>query len=439
MSAVEDCDFEGCSLQIKTFVDKNNTVLAKAFEAYKINDDGVISPSWSISYIDGKDTAAVEVIDNLKTVFAANITKTSENSGSINAKFSDGSGSPFAVKIDYTDFRQENYRGRTVYTGTYTLSLTPPADFTSEVSGDTAALYSALALSKLTIVSSVGNDIIYETITLDVPRYGTLTLNSEFTAADGEISALPTDIIDMNKLDENGTDEETLTALSELVGELKAKVQGADSYFAEYVISALDELNDELTYAAQPAADSVDLDALYERINVAGNDVSSLKEQYDDLSDETVKKISDLDDRSYDAWNEFSYFMTLSEYEKLEATVSDIENELAALKSELEAAAQSQQTVDYDSMSYDELLEAIVDLEDRLYGAMMYDYDSIDEDLLNECYDRYEDVYDAYVNLLDEMDNGNASVPLLRKLRKAAQALDESVTKLENSVSGYAA
>ena len=92
-------------------------------------------------------------------------------------------------------------------------------------------------------------------------------------------------------------------------------------------------------------------------------------------------------------------------------------------------------------MSFEELYDVIIDLEERLINIALYNYDVIYEDeeltaIFEEASDAYDKVYEDYVAINDSMESGSLPVQLMRNLRKSTEALAKAVDALEAAVPG---
>ena len=436
---------ENDKLIIRTIVNKNNIILAKDIEA--IDDEDRVS----VAYINGDENAALEIRENDTAMLSATVTKTDETSGKVNAKFSDGESYPFAINIEYTGVEQVEYLGNTMAVGTYTFSFVPPADFTEEMTEEEADIMNALGEAKLTIGTAIDGNIFTESFVLDVPKYGkySMTAKADPDAAGVSLDA-PANCIDLTTLDESEelTDEDiaVLEQISALVGELKAEVDKAsESVFAPVISEALDEAIVSINDAKEPKADYTDVSELYDRIYEYDDKLYNIEYTYSDyFTDDISERIEEIDDELSAIENDyFEYSMDMtaaqldsynSRLDKVESDITGIESQLKELKKQAEEAKTN---MDFDSMDFDTLLDAIIGLENEFYEIDLYYYDdyiSTDDELSeihDKAYDDYDKVYEAYMDVIENMVDGNYSVPLLRKLRKATQTFYDSLNELK--------
>ncbi len=439
-----DLDSED-ALAVGTVLDSKGNVIAKEYAAIDGDD------SLYLSFITGNEKSAVEIGENGTAFFAASISKTPENSGTINAKFSDGNSYPFALKLDYDGVGTEQFGDIPVGVGTYILSFTPPADFTDGAEGDMLQFLNAFSAAKFTLSSSVSGKDYIEKFSVDIPQYGSASMDITMTQVDESISdKAPADVIDVTPAytDPNVTEEqeqELAKELAELVDELKAKVDGTDSEFTGAVAELLGELSDSLRSAAEPKAAYSDIEALDDRLGADVNKVDSLIQQYgeDEKANEIRRALNELLSEVWMSWQEG---MSLDLYDYYISRAEDLETQLENLTAELKkkaeqaAAASSTAKKDYSKMSFEEIYDAAVDLENRFISdlsSMGNEYPSDRaEELTNDCVDAYNELLDDITDLNDAYMDGVADVALLRETRKSAKALDDALTELEKEIYG---
>ncbi len=441
---IKDMDFDSDdSFVVGTVLDSKGNVIAKEYAAI----DG--NCSFSLSVITGKEKSAIELCENGTALFAASINKTSENSGTINAKFSDGNSYPFALRLDYSDVGIEQFEGLPVGTGTYTLSFTPPADFTDGTNGDMRQFLNAFSTAKFTLSASMSGENYIENFSAEIPQYGSASIEMNCSELDMDIpSAVPTDIIDITPVynNPNVTEEQTqelAKEFAELADELKASIEGADSKLAAPIAELLGELSDEMRREAEPKAAYDDIDALNDRLGVDVNKVDSLTQQYgeDEKANELRQALNDL---LSDVWMSWQESMTLDMYNYYISQAEDLETQLENLTGELkkkaEQAASASSSKDYDKMNFEEIYAAAIDLESRFTSdldSMGDEYPSDRaEELTDDCLDAYNDLLDDMYELIDSYTDGVADVSLLRAARKSAKALDDALTELEKEIYG---
>lgn len=435
------------SLVIKSIIDKNNNVLAKSYTAYD-DDDSI-----SFAFIDGDagdtNTSAFEMSESSDSIMlSARITKSSDTDGTINVMFTaDDADTPFAVKIDYSDFMAKQFLGNDIYTGTFTVSVTPPADFTESIDSTDAAVLAALSASTFTVSSDVSGNTLNGTISVDVPQYGSASLTMTMSGSDGSVS-IPSNVIevsdDMSAEDMDAATEEIM----ELLAELSDKITSSDSYFAEVladVIGSGEALTDYPfdggyadPIASEPYADENAVDEFFDRLY---NDIDTVSNLYytSELTDEQESKADDILERLYDLLYDVGYYISESELESYSSQLTAIEKEISALKSEAAVASPfvPDESVDYSDMSYEELSDAFSDLANRYIALyLMCDYSALDAELQNK-YDNlsdiYNEAYEDFLELFEAMQDGELSLPLLRDVRASLQALDDSISELESA------
>ena len=134
--------------------------------------------------------------------------------------------------------------------------------------------------------------------------------------------------------------------------------------------------------------------------------------------------------------------MPLEDFNDLKREGQRLDKQKELLIEEFKAANESAAAeADYSDMSFDELYNVIIDLEDRLINIALYNYDVIYDDeelaaIFEEASDAYDKVYEDYVAINDSMESGSLPVQLMRNLRKSTEALAKAVDALEAAVPG---
>lgn len=464
---------------IKSVVDKNNNVLGKRYELNAGNpedfsDDVAYArlENTFFSYVESDDVFAAEfrqslnydfVNDECDNVLSASalVRKTSETDGSVSLKLRVDDES-YAANIEYSDVKTEKFLGNDVPTGTYTFTITPPADFTEDLSSSDAAVLAALSASKFTVSSAVNGGAYACSFKIEVPQYGSFTVNTSVSGSNGKVTVPSGDVIEISDAlmeylssynfkygygDYSGTelseaDKAAMEELSELFGALKDKVVSSDSWLSQNIGVALGDTADKFSNVPVPAASYDDISALMSRIN---DDISATKDIYDypNISASLKSSCDDLRDDLYDLYYDMGYSMTQEELESFTAQVEKLEDTLSALKKEAEEAAASAPVIgasnyDFSEMGYDELLTAFYDLSSNYIMAYVSVYDKMENDAqlskLDEAVDdAYEDVSDSFDRLAESMNSGNLSVPKLRDVRNKMKVFEEAVNAFVNA------
>ncbi len=474
------------SLIIRSVVDKNNNVLGKS---YALNFDksedtlsyGIYSSLQDacFSYVESSDVFAAElehfssygIIDNNTYTdvytnefnLSALVRKTSETDGSVSIKLRIDDDS-YAANIEYSGAKTEKFLGNDVSTGTYTFTITPPADFTEELSSSDAAVLAALSAAKFTLSSEIDGGAYVCNFKVEVPQYGSFAVNTAVSGSDGKVTVPSGDVIEISDAlaeylssynfmygygSYNGTelsdsDKATMEELYALFAELKEKAASSDSYFAQYISEALEESADKLSEIPEPSASIEDIIALNSRADSDISRCGSISQNYYYISDELKDKLFDLSSRLGTVYyDSISYNMTQSQFDEVAASLDAMEKELddieAQAKNTKAPAKEPAVSYDFDSMSYEELLTAYYDLSyNYIMASLSADYDFIESDELSALAKNIETADTEALNSLNKISNslsdGNLSVPLLRDARKKMKAFEEAVNEFLNAM-----
>lgn len=454
-------EFEGQDsdiLRIMTVVNKNNDVLAKSFCAI---DD---KESVAFTYIDGKDNAALDIIENGTTLFSANIEKKDEYNGSANLKFSDGDSYPVAVKLDYADLKSEKFLKSDVMTGTLTFSVTPPADFTDSADETEAEILSVLAQSEFILSCSLSGSTYEGKFTFDCPQYGKAELTALVSGDAAFDLSVPTNVIDASGIMEGDVSDEVYEQLDEYLAEISEKAkQYPDSYLAQALADSLDDdsdsIIDEPTFPEEQYPEDVpdpledERDALCDAVS---SDIDALYDLYYDhmelIDDKYYSEFEELQISLYDIYSAAYSAKNENQLDKLNAKLNGVEADLKAFAEKVEEEDETipetdpdvsdisvLPEVDYDLLSYDELLDALSVAEDFYLDLVIANTDILlSDDAVYAVYEdssnKYNDVCDDVAKLNEAISEGSLSIPLLREARKSAAKFDESIRALYDAI-----
>lgn len=486
---------EGCSIVVKSIVDKNNNVLGKSYE---LNCDKSEEPEDAyfmyyyaenavFSYVESDDVFAADLLYNMTTAVggesvttynsgvdvSALVRKTSETDGSVSLKLRSSNGDydeSYAANIEYSGVKTEKFLGNDVCTGTYTLTVTPPADFTEDISSSDAAVLKALSASKFTLSSNLDGDAYACSLKMEVPQYGSITVNTTVSGSDGKVTVPSGDVIEVsdtladyltsyyfmygygsydNELSE--ADEAAMEELSALFGALKDKVASSGSWYAQYIAEALGESADKLSEIPEPYANIEDITALNNRANDDITRCDTISQNYYYISSELKDKLFDLSSELgtiyYDT---ISYSMTQSQLDEASAKLDELEKELDSVEAQAKSTKAPEETpitgvtpngdtiYDFDSMGYEELWNAYYDISgDWILAILTSGYDDEDDEIV-KLLDKVETADTEAMNSLnritDSLNDGSLSVPLLRDARKKMKAFDEAVDAFTSAV-----
>ena len=465
------------SLVVRSVVDKNNNVLGKSYTLdYERTEDSNESVLYtytdfvSFSYVESDDVFAAEfrtsatnrnIWDDTTYTTTNNVSalvrKASETDGSISLRFRsciDDNEQIYAANIEYSGVKTEKFLGNDVQTGTYTFTITPPADFTRDISSDEATVLAALSASKFTLSSNVDGEDYLCSIKVDVPQYGSIALNASISGSDGKVTVPSGDVIEISDAlaeylssynflysyydfgyygeELSEADKAAMEELSELFAELKDKVASSDSWFAQYIAAAFGEYSQMLSYVPVPNADFEDVLELYDRFS---DDFSAMDDIYarPNISNDLKSRCDDLYDKFFDLYYDISYSMTQDDYDSISAQVKKLEDELAALQKEAEQSVPVPDVTitarDFSEMSFDELVAAYYEIYSDYLTVYFTVYENLDTNATGLDYaaaGASEDAYAALMEIAEDIDNGNLSVPKLRDARNKMKLYEEA-------------
>ncbi|MDE7193571.1 MAG: zinc ribbon domain-containing protein [Oscillospiraceae bacterium] len=462
---------EGYSIIVKSVVDKNNNVLGKRYELNFANSEefeysGMYSSTQSsvFGYVESKDVLAAEFGHRSTWGFEDNtydsefnvsalVRKTSETDGSVSLKLRADEES-YAANIEYSGVKTEKFLGNDVTVGTYTLTVTPPADFTEDISSEDAAVLTALSASKFTLSSKLDGDAYACSIKMEIPQYGSIALNTSVSSSDGKVTVPSGDVIEISDTladyltsyyfmygysgydkELSEADKAAMEEISALFGALKDKVASSDSWYAQYVAEALGESSKMFSNVPVPNASTDDISALMERVYEDISAVSSIY-SHPNISESLKSRCDDLNGDLYDLYYEMGYTMTQEELEGFTAQLEKLEDTISALEKEAKETPITGVTpnggtsYDFDSMGYEELMTAYYDISGDCAMAILSSGYDLEDDEIVKLLEKLETAGTEAMNSLnritDSLNDGSLSVPLLRDARKKMKALEEA-------------
>lgn len=470
---------DGYSFVVKSVVDKNNNVLGKSYAlsgeySYESDYAGLYSSLNSVcfSYVESSDVLAGELAYSSSYGYADNtytdefdisalVKKSSETDGTVSLKLRSDDES-YAANIEYSGAKTEQFLGNDVCTGTYTFTITPPADFTKDISSDDAAVLAALSAAKFTLSSAVDGDAYVCGFKADVPQYGSIAVNASMTGSDGKAEVPSGEVIEVSDTlaeylssyyfkygyggydgpELSDADEKALAELSELFAALKDKVASSDSYFAQYLSEALGDTSAKLSEVPEPAASFEDITALKTRADDDIDRCGFIIQNYY-VDSELKIRLNDLSNDLNALYYNISYGMTKTTYDETAAELDAMEKELDDIeeqaKKAVPPASEPPASYDFDSMSYEELLEAYYDLSgDYIIALLSTDYTLLETPeitaLTNALETADNNVVNSFNKMSDSLGDGNLSIPLLRDARKKMKAFEKAVNELMAAV-----
>ncbi len=440
-------------LIISTVVDNNGNVLAKSFKAV----DG--EENVKLTYVDSKEQFTLEVSESGKTVVSLVHDITSEKEGTVTIKCTDGNEGSFTVKMTYADADTAKFCGNDTFVGKYTFGIELPADFTDDVPAEIGNLSNI----KLTFSNSVdGQNTMESSVGFELGNLGSISFNSTVTAENSDADlAIPSDVIDLGDMQEQ-PDDATVKKLEEYVKTAGEKLtELADGPFGDIIKESgiLDEvvmLGDGLG-----SADTVPYDdvlTLGADISNTMLEISQYRTTYNVSDTALSNRTSELTNDLYTLYNEMNAKGTqvsTADFQTYKNRYNTLRSQADALKKDYEAKASSSSTtsstaptnpttpsgsstaesLDYDKMTDDDLIEVLMEYDDR-YLTLIYNDDV--NALYNECETTYNKAYDDFYQLLDTYSGGSYNVAILRNLRKSVKAYAVAVEKFEKAVQSQA-
>lgn len=465
-SLLEDLNFDmddSDKLVISTVIDNNGNVLAKSFKAV----DG--EETVKLTYVDSKEQFTLEVSENGKTIVSLVHDITSEKEGVVTMKCTDGNKGSFTVKMTYADAETAKFCGNDTFVGKYTFGIELPADFTDDVPAEIGNLSNI----KLTFSNAVdGQNTMESSVGFELGNLGSISFNSTVTAENSDADiAIPSDVIDLGDMQEQ-PDDATVKKLEEYVKTAGEKLtELADGPFGDIIRESgiLDEV--AMLGNGLGSADTVPYDdvlALGADISNTMLEISQYRTTYNVSDTDLSNRISELTNDLYTLYNEMNAKGTqvsTADFQTYKNRYNTLRSQADALKKDYEAKTPSSSTtssttptnpetpsgsstaesLDYDKMTDDDLIEVLMEYDDR-YLTLIYNddvYAKVESDpavnaLYNECETTYNKAYDDFYQLLDTYSGGSYNVAILRNLRKSVKAYAVAVEKFEKAVQSQA-
>lgn len=447
-------------LIISTIIDNNGNVLAKSFKAVD-GDENV-----KLTYVDSKEQFTLEISEDGRTIVSLVHDITSEKDGTVTVKCTDGGDGSFTVKMTYADAETAKFCGNDTFVGKYTFGIELPSDFTDEVPAEIGNLSNI----KLTFSNAVGGQNTMESsVGFELGNLGSMTFNSTVTAENSDAGlALPSDVIDLGDMQEQ-PDDATLEKLEEYIKTASEKLtELADGPFGDIIRESgiLDGI--EMLGVGLGSADTVPYDdvlALGSDISNTMLEISQYRTTYNVSDTALSNRISELTNDLYTLYNEMNAKGTqvsTADFQTYKNRYDTLRSQADALKKDYEAKAQSSSTtsttptnpasgstaesLDYDGMSDDALIEVLTEYDGR-YLTLIYNdevYAKVESDpainaLYNACETAYDKAYDDFGQLLDTYtSDGLYNIGILRNFRKSVKAYAVAVEKFEKAVQSQA-
>lgn len=435
-------------LTIKTVVDGNGNVLAKSYGVKQRSAAQDDSDEFCIAYLYSADLFELEMTFDGERLFGADVRKSSRTAGKADIRFYDEGEYLFGITVDYTDAKTARFAGQDILTGTYTLSLSAPADFTENNTLVSGSVDSLLYSAKFIFSSAVEGNTLKESVNIAVPQYGTAGLSIDVTCENADTPAIPADAIDITGLMDGEVSGEELSGdtdrLISMISGVKAAIDGQKNTGSPYV-EMFSELCDEAISALEDAKSPVayygDIEALRERVSDDIDELGSIYDTYGEAMDSALEsELRELQTELFDITygTLYSDRIKQTELDSCAAKVDAIEQRISKFKDKAVEMYQDSFGLSFDYMTYEdlELLLQVMEIELDYFGSVLSgsDIDKSLSDAYKKANYEYIQARSAYQSMTIEIERSNTfSISSLRKLRKATETAYDALKKLENS------
>lgn len=447
---------DSIGLVIETVTDNSCRVLAKSYSAVesgKTVAKAAFAGDFEVSAKNGSN-AAIAVEINEKTVFTADLTKTSDTDGNCNISVYSNDGK-FTFKLKYSGLKEAKFCGKDTMVGTFEVGIDVPADFTggAESLGEIPAIFSSAKL--IISVNVEGENKIVETITLDVPQYGKISANVSAVVENKATGvSIPTDILDITEIGGLSDSEIPEDLQKEAIAYLKDMKNAIKSQNAGEIGDALASALENAIDIAEngPKADRWDIENLVESLTESINEVRAFDKTYGNENEELSSKAKNLANKMVTLMSNITRKasgMTQNELDAFKTTFAAYTAEVDALRDEYVAATQGgmpegplskADNIDFTGLDINELTNVLIEYEARYTAALQSATGSVSQSAsvqsaAAEATTAYETVIEDYENLYDVYNAGSLNLSLLRKCRKSARSFAYAVEALEAAVS----
>lgn len=443
-------------LVIETVTDNSCRVLAKSYSfveggttAAKISFAG----DFDVSAKNGSN-AAIALEINEKTVFTADLTKTSDTDGNCNISVYSNDGK-FTFKLKYSGMKEAKFCGKDTMVGTFEFGVELPSDFTAGTAslGEIPAIFSSAKL--IVSVNVESENKVVETITFDVPQYGKISANVTAVVenkANGV--SIPTDVLDITEIGGLSDGEIPEELRNEAIAYLKDMKNAINSQHAGEIGDALVSALDKAIGIAEngPMADRNEISDMINSLRQMVNEVEGFDKTYGNENEELTAKASSLVDkltnlstilsRNYSDMTEKDFGVFKTTFERYSAEVDALRDEyIAATQGGMpEGPLSKADNIDFTGLDINELTNVLIEYETRYTAALQSATGAASQSAsvqsaAAEATTAYETVIDDYDNLYDVYNAGSLNLSLLRKCRKSARSFAYAVEALEAAVS----
>ena len=447
---------DSIGLVIETITDNSCRVLAKSYafvESGKTVAKAAFAGDFDVSAKNGSN-AAIAIEINEKTVFTADLTKTSDTDGNCNISVYSNDGK-FTFKLKYSGLKEAKFCGNDTMVGTIEVGIDVPADFTegAEALGEIPAIFSSAKL--IVSVNVESENKLVETITLDVPQYGKISANvSAVVENKSEGISIPTDIIDITEIGGLSDGEIPEDLQKEAIAYLKDMKNAINSQNAGEIGNALAGALESAIDLAEngPKADRQEISNMMSTLAQLVNEVRGFDKTYGNENEELTAKANSLADKMTNLATNLARKMsemTKKDFESYKRTFEIYTAEVDALRDEYIAATQGgmpegpltrADDIDFTGLDINELTTVLIEYESRYTAALQSATGAASQNAsvqsaAAEATTAYETVIEDYENLYDVYNAGSLNLSLLRKCRKSAKTFAIAVEALESAVS----
>lgn len=444
-------------LIITTIIDKNGNILAKTFTAK--SEDSTATMGYTVS----KESAAFEISapdDGFELTVNADLT--SENSGSavINVTYEEitmengeevSDERTVKFNLDFNNIGIEKFCGKSTPVGSLTISAVLPDEFEDQLGAEALAAINGASITLSQTVS--GERTADSFVKLEVNNYGSLALNYSVEAYNGEVSELPTDVIDITSAIKAGMpDEATEKALIEYFDEVGKAYENLRPFFEKYenLFGEMPEYENPFeSGGGRPGGELISVDELKSFVtqdiqmlgqlmqNVPEDDkeirarISMLAQEYSEL----YGMLMEFTDEIPDYAERLLYVNEL--YEELYDELLTIEYDLEEINSAIHLP--DVDVSEISKMKYEDLTEIMIAYNTAFERIKQDEATIVADAKLKELYDKadyaYYDVesdYDYFKrDLKDGIINGNLLNVWRSSMKDYIPAVNELVAALE--------
>lgn len=428
---------DDAALRSKILVDNMGNVLGKSYELRDGSDT-----NYSVSYIDGKNSAFEEKIKN-DIALSVKTESQSDSSGKAKITFTDSQGETAELDIKYDNLKTEKLRGKDIKVGTFDISVSISEDFAKNI-GIPEKTADALNNSALRVQLSVSGKTLNTVTEFKSEKTGSINVKCDITAeANAEDLSEPSSVIDLTGLSNGGElGEDERKEYIALLEEMRDKISSQNA--GEAGDAAVEYLN-ALIDAAGNASES-EINKLALSIVDSANEAEGLAKKYNVNDKDLRKQAVDICNRYTELYNELANAYSESDGALSYELYSDFRDRAKAIDADKNALDRKYRIKagllpDFSKMKADKIVAVLGEYKGKL-DAITNDSEKMSEieadselkSLYDECSGIYTSAYnsamDAYKDLIkDEIDNGRLKTAreLLEQFVDVYEALEREV------------